>query len=175
MRRLRAFWQSLWGDADRRVRSGRVLGFAFLTAGFIVIGLAWNGAASRNFLTGQFPYLLSGGFMGMALVFTGSTLLFLATVRAERQVMESRLDEMIRLLSRNLNRLSISTNGAGGSSEQVVAASSTYHRADCKILEGKEGLTTVTVDQAEAEGLEACRVCNPPKPSRSDRTEVLSN
>ena len=161
MRRLKAMWSSLFGDANQRVRMGRLLGFVFITAGFVIIGLAWNGAASRNFITGQFPYLLSGGFMGLALVFTGSTLLFLATIRAEREVMMDRMDEMVRLLGRNLNRLSVSTNGAGDK-RQVVAAESTYHRAECKILQGKNGLSTVTVDQAAAEGLTACRVCSPP-------------
>ncbi|MEA2433226.1 MAG: hypothetical protein QOG54_683 [Actinomycetota bacterium] len=176
MKRLKSFWQSLAGDADRRVKLGRVLGFAFITAGFILIGKAWDGAASINFAQGQIPYLLSGGFMGLALVFTGSTLLFLATVRAEREVMSGKIDEMIRLLGRNLNRLSISANGSGGSKEQVVAGGSTYHRPDCKVLQGKENLSTVTVDQAEAEGLEPCRVCDPPRsPSVPDRTEVLSN
>ena len=165
MRRLKALWSSLFGEGDRRIRMGRLLGFIFITAGFVIIGLAWNGAASRNFITGQFPYLLSGGFMGLALVFTGSTLLFLATVRAERDVMLDRLDEMVRLLGRNLNRLSVSSNGAGDR-RQVVAAETTYHRAECKILQGKSGLSTVTVDQAAAEGLAACRVCDPPQPRK---------
>jgi len=172
MRRLKALWSSLFGEGDRRIRVGRLLGFIFITAGFVTIGLAWNGAASRNFITGQFPYLLSGGFMGLALVFTGSTLLFLATIRAERDVMIERMDEMVRLLGRNLNRLSISSNGAGDK-RQVVAAESTYHRAECRILQGKGGLTTVTVDQAEAEGLTACRVCSPPLPHK-ETVETVS-
>lgn len=165
MRRLKALWSSLFGDADRRVRMGRLLGFTFITAGFVIIGLGWYGAAGRNFITGQFPYLLSGGFMGLALVFIGSTLLFLSTIRAERDVMLERMDEMVRLLGRNLNRLSVSTNGAGDK-RQVVAAETTYHRAECKILQGKSGLATVTVEQAAAEGLSACRVCTPPVPHK---------
>ena len=164
MKRVKALWQSLFGDADRRVRMGRVLGFAFMTLGVVMIGLAWNGAANRNFVEGQFPYLLSGGVMGLALVIIGATLLFLATIRAERELMTNRFDEMIRLLGRNLNRLSISTNGTGGSSPngQVVAGDTVFHRAECKVLQGKEGLSTVTVEQAEAEGLAPCRVCDPP-------------
>jgi hypothetical protein len=173
MRRLKALWSSLFGEADRRVRVGRLLGFVFITAGFVIIGLAWNGAASRNFITGQFPYLLSGGFMGLALVFTGSTLLFLATIRAERDVMLDRMDEMVRLLGRNLNRLSVSSNGAGDK-RQVVAAESTYHRAECRILQGKDGLATVTVDQAAAEGLTACRVCDPPAPRKESVESTVS-
>lgn len=169
MKRLRALWQSLWGDADRRVRLGRMLGLTFMTAGFVVIGLAWNGAAEVNFAQGQIPYLLSGGFMGLGMIVLGAALLFLATVRSERTLMTDRYDEMVRLLSRNLNRLQISANGAGSSNGQVVAGEHLYHRAECKVLEGKDGLTTVTVEQASAEGLDPCRVCNPPLPARADQ------
>lgn len=168
MKRFRALWQSLWGDADRRVRLGRFLGLMFIAAGFVVFYFAWDGAASINFAQGQIPYLLSGGFLGLGLVITGATLLFLSTIRSERQLMTDRYDEMARLLSRNLSRLQISSNGSGGTNGQVVAGATSYHRAECKILEGKDGLTTVTVEQAVAEGLERCRVCNPAEPKSKD-------
>lgn len=172
MKKLRAVWQSLWVDVDRRVRLGRLLGLLFATSGFVVLGFAWEGAASINFVTGQFPYLLSGGFMGLALVITGCTLLFLSTIRAERQILTDKFDEMTRLLSRNLGRLQVSTNGSGPNAhEQVVAGTHVYHRADCKILSGKTGLTTISVEQAANEGLEACRACDPPR--RQVATEVI--
>lgn len=176
MKRFRAVWQSLWGDTDRRVRLGRFLGLLFIAAGFVVFYFAWDGAASINFAQGQIPYLLSGGFLGLGLVVTGSTLLFLSTIRSERQLMTDRYDEMARLLSRNLSRLQFSTNGhSTGSSSQVVAGATSYHLAECKILEGKDGLTTVTVEQASAEGLERCRVCNPPEAKKDEAESVSSN
>ena len=175
MKKLRAVWQSLWVDVDRRVHVGRILGLVFVTAGFVVIGKAWDGAASINFTTGQFPYLLSGGFMGLGLIVTGCTLLLLATVRGEREVMSQKFDEVVKLLGRSLTRMQASSNGVAGSGEQVVAGETTYHRPDCKILQGKTGLSTLTVEQAAAEGLAACRVCDPPqlapaeeKPASSD-------
>jgi hypothetical protein len=172
MKKLRALWHSLFGDADHRVRLGRILGLAFITTGFVVIGKAWDGAASINFATGQLPYLLSGGFMGLGLIITGATLLFLSTVRSERSLMSEQYEEMSRLLSRNLSRLQISANGAGGDNrEQVVATSSHYHVADCTVLEGKSDLATVLVEQAVAEGLEPCRVCGPPIVEKSEKTE----
>ncbi|HYP22369.1 MAG TPA: hypothetical protein VEV43_02250 [Actinomycetota bacterium] len=163
MKKLRSAWQSLWVDVDRRVHVGRILGLVFVTAGFVVIGKAWDGAASINFTTGQFPYLLSGGFMGLGLIVTGCTLLLLATVRGEREVMSQKFDEVAKLLSRSLTRMQSPSNGVAGSGEQVVAGETTYHRADCKILQGKTGLSTLTVEQATAEGLTACRVCDPPQ------------
>ena len=172
MKKLRAAWQSLWVDVDRRVHLGKILGLLFVTAGFIVIGKAWDGAASINFTTGQFPYLLSGGFIGVGLIVTGCTLLFLATVRGERQAMTDKLDEVSRLLGRSLNRMQLSSNGVAGAGEQVVAGESTYHRPDCRILKGKTGLTTLTLEQVAAEGLRPCRVCEPPELPKAEEEKV---
>ncbi len=168
MKKIRAVWQSLWGDADRRVRLGRLLGLAFITIGFVIMFLGWNGAAGRNVIMQQFPYVISGGIIGLGLVITGSLLLFLSTVRAERQIMSDKFDEVARLLSRNLSRLQFSSNGASESNSQVVAAGSHYHRAECRLLQGKQGLTTVTLEQAAAEDLEPCRVCDPPRVAEAD-------
>jgi hypothetical protein len=164
VKKLRALWASTWGDLDRRVRLGRLLGLAFIVLGFVAIGKAWDGAASRNFIQQQFPYLLSGGFLGIGLIITGSMLIFMSTLRAERQILSDRYEEMAKLLSRNLSRLQVtSTNGSSGSGEQVVAGANAYHRPGCRILQGKEGLMNVTVEQAAAEGLAPCRVCDPPR------------
>ena len=178
MKKLRAIWQSMWVDVDRRVRMGRVLGLLFVASGFVVIGVAWNGAAGQVRVDSQFPYLLSGGFMGIGLIVVGVVLLMLATIRSERQILTDKFDEMNRLLSRNLGRLQVSanttaqTNGSPASSEQVVAGSDLYHRADCRILIGKSGLSTITVAQAAAEGLEPCRACDPPTvPAEAEQTE----
>ena len=170
MKRLRAVWQSLWGDADRRVRLGRVLGFVLVTAGFVVIGVAWNGSASVNCAQCQIPYLLSGGFLGLGMIVAGSALLLLSSVRSERQVLTELFGEVSRLLSRNLARAQFSSNGSGDMDGQVVATEHTYHRADCRVLQGKQGLTTVTIQQADAEGLEPCRVCDPPVVEKSEET-----
>jgi hypothetical protein len=162
MKRLRALWQSLWVDLDRRLRGGRILGLAFIAGGFIVIGKAWDGAASINFVQGQVPYLLSGGFLGLGMIVVGSVLLVLSSVRDERKAMSEQYEHMATLLGRNLSRLQISSNGSGTSKEQVVAGESIYHRPGCKVLEGKSDAMTVSLEQAVAEGLEACRVCEPP-------------
>jgi predicted outer membrane repeat protein len=178
MKKLRAIWQSMWVDVDRRVRMGRVLGLLFVVAGFVVIGFGWNGAASKARVDMQFPYLLSGGFIGIGLIIVGLVLLLLATVRAERQILTDKFDEMNRLLSRNLGRLQVSsntaqTNGSAVASEQVMAGTDLYHRPDCRILVGKSGLTTISVAQAVAEGLDACRACEPPTLPKDKAEEEL--
>jgi hypothetical protein len=162
VKKLRALWASTWGDVDRRVRLGKLLGLAFIAIGFLAIAKAWDGAASKLSLPEMFPYLLSGGFLGLGLVITGALMLFLATLRAERQILTDRYEEMATLLSRNLARMAVSANGASASAEQVVAGATAYHRAGCRVLQGKENLMSVPLEQAVSEGLAACRVCDPP-------------
>ncbi len=106
--------------------------------------------------------------MGIGLVVTGCTLLLLSSVRSEREVMSETLTEVSRLLSRNLARSSVSSNGSGDMEGQVVATDSAYHQIGCRVLQGKQGLATVTVQAADAEGLEPCRVCNPPVVAKSE-------
>ena len=171
MKKLRALWASLVGDSDRRVRLGRILGFALVVLGFVAIGKAWDGAASQTLLPAMFPYLLSGGFLGLGLVITGAMLIFLATLRAERQLLSDRYEQMAKLLSRNLSRLAISANGAESSGHSVIAGDTAYHRPGCRVLQGKEDLMTVPLEQAVAEGLAACRVCDPPTPAE-DKSEA---
>ena len=158
----------MWADVDRRVRLGRTLGLTFITIGFVMIFLAWNGSASQNVIMAQFPYVLSGGVMGMALVATGSLLLLLSTVRAERQIMSDKFDEVVTLLSRSLAAAQFSTNGGSDAAVKVIAASAHYHRQECKILDGKQGLTRISLQQAVGEGLQPCRVCAPPRMPEQD-------
>lgn len=160
MKKLRAIWQSLWVDLDRRIRGGTILGLVFIAGGFIVIGKAWDGAASINFVQGQVPYLLSGGFLGLGLIVVGCAMLVLSSVRAERKALTDQYERMSTLLGRNLSRLQVSSNGSSG--EQVVVGDNVYHRPDCRILTGKDDLMTVALEQAAGEGLQPCRVCDPP-------------
>jgi hypothetical protein len=161
VKKLIAMFRSYRDDDERRVRTGRLIGLLFIGAGFAVIGKAWDGAASINFVQGQMPYLLSGGFLGLGLVIVGSTLLLLTTVRAERRALHDKFDEMATVLGRNLSRMSVGSNGSGPS-DQVVAGGSVYHRPGCRILDGKQGLSMVSVEQAAAEHLSPCRACDPP-------------
>ena len=172
MKRIRAVWASLWVDVDRRVRLGRILGLTFVTLGFILIFMAWNGSASKNVIMAQFPYVLSGGIAGIALVATGSLLLMLSTIRSERQIMSDKFDEVVTLLSRSLAATQFSTNGGSDAAVKVVAASAHYHHQECKILEGKHGLTRISLQQAVAEGLQPCRVCGPPRLPEQDVGEA---
>jgi hypothetical protein len=72
---------------------------ALVGAGFVLIALSWYGSATLTYLQGQFPYLVSGGMGGLALVLTGMTVLLLQTVRREsarQQAQLARLHDALR-------------------------------------------------------------------------------
>lgn len=54
---------------------------ALILAGFLLIVLGWNGAASTRFVDAQLPYIVSGGLAGVGLVVAGCTLAIVQELR----------------------------------------------------------------------------------------------
>jgi hypothetical protein len=144
---------------DRQVRYGRILGLVFCVAGFVTIGFGWNGMAKLACPDCQLPYLLSGGAAGGALVLLGVGLLVMAQIRSERMKLTDELQRVGSIISRAI--AASPAAGSASSNGRVVAGKSTYHRPDCRLVEGKSDLDLVTIEAAKASGLSACRVCNP--------------
>ncbi len=71
------------------------VGVLLVVAGFIALFLAWNGAAGKDYVQGQFPYLLSGGLVGIALVGAGLTVINVQARRADQAELLSRLAELL--------------------------------------------------------------------------------
>ena len=148
--------------ADRQVRYARILALIFCIAGGAAIALGWNGAAQQASVDQQLPYLLSGGFGGIALILFGVVLLLIAQIRTERRKLMDVLEVMAVAVGRTsaesgdtLMRLGSDATGT------VVVGPSTYHRPDCRLIQGKEGLERLPVRAAHASGLSPCRVCDP--------------
>jgi hypothetical protein len=148
---------------------GGKFGLLFCVAGLAVIWAGWNGAASYNDIRKQFPYLISGGLAGLALVVIGVGLMIIQSQRADRVQLEANLNEL-RLILDRLTGLPAS-NGAeasplssgdtpGPPGSLVVAGPGAYHRPTCKLVAGRD-LRKMTVEQAEAANLEPCRTCAP--------------
>ena len=147
-----------WGNL------GGQLGLGCIAIGILIIGLAWNGAAGVDFVQGQVPYLLSGGFLGLALVVFGAALVVVQSNRRDRSLLESQLRDLNTAIARLANAVGSSAgaiNGnPGASPDRVVIGSSSYHRPDCRLVADK-GLPSTTLEAARAEGLSPCRVCTP--------------
>jgi hypothetical protein len=145
---------------------GGKLGVAVLLIGFVVIFLGWNGAASFNDVRQQFPYLISGGIAGMALVVVGAALLLVEALRTERAELQSSVDELRRAIESMGAAVpaapAAAASGSPASSDLVVAGRGSYHRRDCRLVQGREDrLTLLPIDEAEEQGLQACRICKP--------------
>ena len=138
-------WNSLGGK----------LGLVFCVAGLGLIWAGWNGAATYNDIRKQFPYLISGGIAGLALVVIGVGLMVIQSQRADRVQLEANLVELRAILERVT--AAPTTNGSADSA-LVVAGPNAYHRPDCKLVAGRD-LPAITREQAAAGGLESCRVC----------------
>jgi len=150
--RARTTWASMGGK----------LGMGFAAGGFLLILLAWNGAAGLDYTQGQMPYLISGGLGGVGLIVLGAALIVTESVRRDRAELERRISE----LSSALGRLAPSAAAAAPArsttvSDLVVTGRSSFHRPDCHLVAGRDDAELVERSGAEADGLVACRVCNP--------------
>lgn len=142
---------------------GGLLGIAYCLAGFALIFLGWNGAASYDRVSAQVPYVVSGGIGGLALVVLGTGLIIVQSHRADRGALEATMldlhDVLDRLAAgRTAEVVAAGVEGAGG---DVLAGPRSYHRVDCRLVEGQSDLIPMSAEAAEARGLEPCRVCVP--------------
>jgi hypothetical protein len=142
---------------------GGRLGLGVMALGLLVIGLGWFGISGTGAridgatdVRAQLPYLLSGGFLGLALVVVGAALLVAQTVRVERARTEALLEARFDQLTGALGGYRLPTAPEGW----VVAGAAAYHRADCRLVDADlEAADYVSVETAEASGLRPCRVC----------------
>jgi hypothetical protein len=144
---------------------GGRLGVGFVVAGFILIFLGWNGAASWASVAGQMPYVISGGVAGLSLVVIGVGLMVIENQRVDRVQLQHTLAEVRDLIERMAGSAGTGTSAQAMAEAEAaglfVAGPTTYHRPTCPLLEGRGVLSTITKDDAEAQGLTPCRVCDP--------------
>jgi hypothetical protein len=152
-------------EMTRPKRPGWQVGAAlsFIAAGFAVIGLAWNGAASVDFAQGQIPYLLSGGAAGLGLIGVGMVLILFEGARRSRMHLDERLDRIAQLLEES-DRVREDLSGGSASRSQngyVVAGRSSFHIPTCRLVRDKVDQVVMTSDEALERGLTPCRICAP--------------
>ena len=136
-------------------------GFSLLLIGLGLLSIlfAWNGASGEPYVAAQMPYLVSGGLLGIALVGIGCTMMMIQAARVDRARMEAKYDELLAALDRGI------AGGGGGAPRDlrglVAAGSASYHRPDCRLVDGREDVTYLTPDEARSRFLSPCRVCAP--------------
>jgi hypothetical protein len=169
-------------DNARLVQLGLLVGGAvMLPLGLIVIGIGWYGIAHTPYEYDQLVYLVSGGCLGLGITFVGGFLYFggwLARVAADRKESDRHLADVLLILAdavahatppapvttKRVPTLAPDPYGADPPTRELGAilvtagGSSTVHRADCALLEGRTDLRPAG---AHAPGLTPCRLCSP--------------
>lgn len=154
-------------DADRLMLA---LGAVLIVGGLVAIIIGWLGAANTGFPFEQTPYLISGGLLGLALVFLGGFVYFAYWVTRLMRESRSQADRASELLDRiaetldgaNLNgqnpRTRSSTSASRTAAFVATRSGTQFHRPDCTVVAGKSGLRRVS---ATARGMTPCRICDP--------------
>lgn len=133
-----------------------------LTAlGFLLIVLAWNGAAERDFIQGQFPYLLSGGLTGLGLIVAGMSLALVQELRKQHATTLAKLDELVEAIVAGGASAGAGPTAVPDGDDKVVAGRTTYHSPSCHLVEGRGDLQVMSPDAARDRGLAPCRICEP--------------
>jgi hypothetical protein len=139
-------------------RFGARLAVLIVLAGLVAIGIGWNGAAGLLDLRAQFPYLISGGIAGLALVILGSALMIVQAHREDRARLEAKLDQVIDALGNGSSFGPVAPQDLTG---LVVAGSASYHVPGCRLVDGREEVAYLTPEEARARYLAPCRICQP--------------
>ena len=147
----------------KRRKLGHQLGVVFCLAGFLLVWVGWNGAASYDIGTRQFPFLISGGIAGLGLIQVGVGLWIVQSQRAERAHLEDHLAGLNRVLETLVAVVGM-TPGDPGPAGLVLAGSTAYHRPACPLVQDHPRLTTTTAELAADSGLAPCRTCEPAEP-----------
>jgi hypothetical protein len=154
-------------------RLGGQLGVILCLLGFLVLFLGWNGAAGKNVIMAQFPFLISGGIAGLAIVVVGAALLIVQNAREDRARLEATLERLIaaveaggsgapRSAPAGMGGMGAGMGAGFGGGMMMLAGTTSYHRVDCSLAEAREEAHIVGLEEVLTRGLAPCRVCKPP-------------
>jgi hypothetical protein len=147
-----------------------ILGGIVAPLGLVVVLFGWWGAAHTPYVFEQLPYLISGGLLGVGLIFLGAFFYFahwmtqlvkehrvqsLAVLEALQRLQDQMADQAHPRLAMGTS----STNGNHAPAPSLVATErgTMAHQPDCIVVAGKAGLRPVT----PADGVSACKLCEP--------------
>lgn len=146
------------GNVPNFARLGGGVSLLLIGLGGLAIGLGYNGASGTAVLAAQFPYLLSGGILGLALCVVGAALMIVKAHREDRALLERKIDELIDAVGGGLAAADRAPRDLTG---LVAAGSASYHVPGCRLVDGREETSYLTPAEAAGTGLKACRVCQP--------------
>ncbi|MGH9084042.1 MAG: hypothetical protein ACRDYW_01185 [Acidimicrobiales bacterium] len=145
-----------------------IVGGVLAPLGLIVVLLGWWGAAHSPYVFEQLPYVISGGLLGLGLIFLGSFFYFahwMTQLVKEHRAQSMAIVEALERLQDEVGKQAstvthaVSTNGTRDGAIVLVATErgSMVHRADCAVVAGKDGLRQVSA----SDELAPCKLCDP--------------
>jgi hypothetical protein len=145
-----------------------IVGGVIAPLGLIVVLLGWWGAAHSPYVFEQLPYVISGGLLGLGLIFLGSFFYFahwMTQLVKEHRAQSAAIVEALERLQDEVGKQAstvthaVSTNGTRDGAIVLVATErgSMAHRADCAVVAGKGGLRQVSA----SDDLAPCKLCDP--------------
>ena len=156
------------GDAERWFR---LAGPVLMPLGALVVILGWWGAAHTTRVFLQIPYLISGGVLGLGLMFVGSFVYFARWLNdlldeSKRQAADAhevamksaaaleRIEHLLAQQSSAQAAAPVTSNGT----LVATANGKLVHDASCRLVAGRE---TTVLTPADVNGREPCRICSP--------------
>jgi hypothetical protein len=161
-----------WKWVGRATRP--VWGWILVGLGLLLVLIGYLGISREALVAKQLPYLISGGIGGLALVGFGAMLVGTEDLKRTQERIDHLEDLVADLHATLLSRPDapvLSSNGASGGQSAADAESSgtllalpggsSYHRADCSMIQGKREAKPVSAGTARRQGLKPCRLCDP--------------
>jgi hypothetical protein len=144
-----------------------VAGGVLVPLGLVLIVIGWYGSAQTTLDFEQTPYLISGGILGLALVFTGGLLYFsfwLTQLVRDGRTEALRTQEHHARVELALARIAAAaTTQPKAAALVVTAGGSMLHRPECAATDGQ-----VTRKAGNAtRGLTLCGLCRPEPPAHA--------
>jgi hypothetical protein len=155
---------------DQRLRNVQValftVGALFMPIGVFAIVLGWYGVAHAKYQYDQLPYVVSGGLLGLGLVFIGGFVYFgawLARIGTEQRESSRQLADAVLMLVEHVGpqgRISDTETPVDAAADALALAGSgsTVHRRDCPLIAHRDDLHALMGREPE---LRMCRVCRP--------------
>lgn len=154
--------------ANEAERWFKLAGPVLIPLGALVIILGWYGAANTTRVFLQIPYLISGGLLGLGLMFVGGFVYFarwlndlLDESRGQAAGARALAERSLTALERIEHLLAQQSGDASVVPEGVFVATANgkmVHTKDCRLVEGRD--VTVLSDD-EARERDACQICEP--------------
>lgn len=147
------------------------IGGTLLPLGIVLIILGWVGASQTVLVFEQIPYMISGGLLGVAFVFSGGLVYFaywMTLMVRENRLMRADLVSVLGRMEQLMQDAAMPAPAPRTAGSRPTAApdgglvatktGSMIHRADCVAVENRDNLRTVT---AGTKGLTPCGLCDP--------------